>query len=173
MCVQTKTLPQVILRQRLLLYQISTLVTKYPLKNKVFVQYLFGGGDGNRTRVRKPFPENFSERSRSFKIPSFPCRAAGRKTRQPLIHKPVRGACRLTFTANRRLYPDRGTSGKDGCLIKQRRQQYCCRLILKLRRLKRVRNAARLSRCRAPVEAFTPPNIRRKAFGGFIISYSL
>lgn len=65
----------------------------------------------------------------------------------------------LTFTANRRPYPDRGTSEQDGSLIKLRKQLYFCQLFLKVRFSKRCRNAACLSQFRVPVETFTSPYI--------------
>ena len=67
---------------------------------------------------------------------------------------------RFTFTAKSTpLDRPRYSRPRNGSLIRLRRQQYCCRLFLKLRRLKRVRNAARLFCFKIPVEAFTPPCI--------------
>ena len=58
--------------------------------------------------------------------------SAGSSLWQPLSHDTVQGAPVFTFTTNRRSYPRRGTRGKNGRLIRQREQQYCCRLFCKV-----------------------------------------
>ena len=50
-------------------YPSHTFTAKPPLKKYVFVQCPFGGGEGNRTPVRKPIHETFSGRIRLFEFP--------------------------------------------------------------------------------------------------------
>lgn len=92
---------------------------------------LNGGDGGSRTRVRKSIAKAFSERSLYFNIPLTGRPQTGFPLWYSVIHGRATEIPRLTFTANRRSYPDRGASGKNGCLIKQQEQLYCCRLLFK------------------------------------------
>ena len=117
-------------RRFLIWYQSGHFTAKPPAKKQVFVQYLFGGGEGSRTPVRKSLVEAFSECSRSFGFPS-----PGADRQAPgcgirLGHDRADGISLFTFTAKSRPYPGRGVPGRDGSLIRLRAQQYCCRLFL-------------------------------------------
>ena len=67
---------------------------------------LFGGGEGNRTPVRKLILTTFSECRRSIKFPFYARRTSGLHNRYPLIRDRLRGARRFTFTVSRRPNPE-------------------------------------------------------------------
>ena len=80
--------------------QSEHFTAKPPLKKFVFVRYLFGGGEENRTPVRKPLRATFSGRSPAFFIPGGG--GAGRRVPLgiPLIYDGFKGNGPFTFTAS-------------------------------------------------------------------------
>ena len=96
----------------------------------------FGGGEENRTPVRKFIHIGISECSLSFPFP------------YPVADKQAKGLGILLYIVHaggtlRRRSPlidarirIRGPIRPDGCLIKQQMQRYCCRLILSVRFLR-------------------------------------
>ena len=69
--------------------------------------------------------------------------------------------CALTITTDRRSFPERGYSGRNGSLIRLRKQLYCCSLIYKLPVFRMPGTSARYSGLYTPVETGTPPYIRK------------
>ena len=100
------------------------------------LRFLFGGGEENRTPVRKFIHIGISECSLSFPFP------------YPVADKQAKGLGILLYIVHaggtlRRRSPlidarirIRGPIRPDGCLIKQQMQRYCCRLILSVRFLR-------------------------------------
>ena len=81
-------------------YQSETLTAKPPLKKQVFVQYTFGGDDGNRTRVQKPLDITFSVGSQSIRIPTSERRVTGFRQGSLLMHDRYKGNSRFMFTTD-------------------------------------------------------------------------
>ena len=71
-----------------------------PIKNRVFGLYFNGGGEENRTPVRKPLRATFFGRSPAFFIPGGG--GAGRRVPLgiPLIYDGFKGNGPFTFTAS-------------------------------------------------------------------------
>ncbi len=98
--------------------------------------FIDGGGEENRTPVRKFIHIGISECSLSFPFP------------YPVADKQAKGLGILLYIVHaggtlRRRSPlidarirIRGPIRPDGCLIKQQMQRYCCRLILSVRFLR-------------------------------------
>ena len=90
-------------------------------------------------------------------IPLSSRRQTGERTWYPPIHHPRGRHLAVTFTTHRRPIQVRGPTWLDGCLIKQQRQRYCCRLILKCQVFKRSCTSTRFLCFKIPVETITPP----------------
>lgn len=76
--------------------------------------FLYGGGGGNRTPVRKSIHTAFSGRRRPI---NFPLSAGERRPAgevASLVHDRPQSLRRYTFTAVSRRVPDRSPSGHDG-----------------------------------------------------------
>ena len=113
---------------------------------------LFGGGDGNWTRVRKRFNRNFSGRSRSF---TFPHPAAGRQAAgfSSFIMRGTGKAYRTHVHHSSTPQPIPWSWSGRRWLIKQPGEQSCCcSLIYKSTHFKDVRRIRPL---------FLPPHPRR------------
>ena len=76
--------------------------------------FLYGGGGGNRTPVRKPIHTVFSGRRRRFNFPISAGRRRPAVRVASLIHDRRQSLRRFTFTAVSRRIPDRSPSGYDG-----------------------------------------------------------
>ena len=93
--------------------------------------FLFGGGGGNRTPVRKYFNRNFSGRRRSF---AFPHPSAGRHARGfgSFMMRGTGKAYRTHVPHSSTLHPGSWASRAERSLFKQREEQcYRCSLIYK------------------------------------------
>ena len=123
---------------------------------------MFGGGEGNRTPVRKPLDATFSGCRVSFMIPDSGAGTQASLCGSSLMHDRYKSDSRFTFAAD--FMPDgepqhshRGQGGLKPRQLRQLRVQCCLRLILVRDYLRGSPTSTRLSHLKIPVETFTPP----------------